>query len=122
MPSTTRCCAAASVSASPCSTGSTRISSNSSRTCLMELTLLGTGCPQCDPERLGPASLVRHAGRAFLVDCGSGVSQRLVSPRPARAPPDPVFLTPPPSHHILHLFPLVISRSPPGPDRPQRGA
>ena len=44
----------------------------------MEFVLLGTGCPQCDPDRLGPATLVRHGGRAVLVDCGSGVTQRLV--------------------------------------------
>ena len=44
----------------------------------MEVVLLGTGCPQCDPGRLGPSNLVRHDGRAFLVDCGSGVTQRLV--------------------------------------------
>ena len=44
----------------------------------MDLVLLGTGCPQCDPLRMGPSNLVRHEGRAFLVDCGSGVTQRLV--------------------------------------------
>ena len=40
----------------------------------MELTLLDTGCPQVDTERYGPASLVRHDGFTFLVDCGSGVT------------------------------------------------
>ena len=33
----------------------------------MDFVLLGTGCPQCDPDRLGPSNLVRHAGRAFLL-------------------------------------------------------
>ena len=45
----------------------------------MELTLLGTGCPQCDVRRFGPANLVRHAGLSLLVDCGSGGTQRLLA-------------------------------------------
>ncbi len=42
----------------------------------MGVTLLGTGCPQVDTERYGPASLVRHEDFTFLVDCGSGVTQQ----------------------------------------------
>ena len=45
----------------------------------MHVTLLGTGCPQVDPHRFGPASLVRAVGRQFLIDCGSGVTQRLLA-------------------------------------------
>jgi ribonuclease Z len=86
----------------------------------MELTLLGTGCPQCDPERLGPASLVRHAGRAFLVDCGSGVTQRLVAAGASGAALDAVFLTHLHSDHIVDLFQLVISSWHQGRDRAQR--
>jgi ribonuclease Z len=86
----------------------------------MELTLLGTGCPQCDPERLGPASLVRYAGRAFLIDCGSGVSQRLVAAGSAGAALDAIFLTHLHSDHIVDLFQLVISSWHQGRDRPQR--
>jgi ribonuclease Z len=86
----------------------------------MELTLLGTGCPQCDPERLGPASLVRHAGRAFLIDCGSGVTQRLVAAGASGGALDAVFLTHLHSDHIVDLFQLVISSWHQGRDRPQR--
>jgi ribonuclease Z len=86
----------------------------------MDLTLLGTGCPQCDPERLGPASLVRHAGHAFLVDCGSGVTQRLVAAGTTGAALDAVFLTHLHSDHIVDLFQLVISSWHQGRDRPQR--
>jgi ribonuclease Z len=86
----------------------------------MDLTLLGTGCPQCDPERLGPASLVRHAGHAFLVDCGSGVTQRLVAAGTTGAALDAVFLTHLHSGHIVDLFQLVISSWHQGRDRPQR--
>ena len=86
----------------------------------MELTLLGTGCPQCDPERLGPASLVRHGGHSFLVDCGSGVTQRLVSAGTSGGALDAVFLTHLHSDHIVDLFQLVISSWHQGRDRPQR--
>ena len=86
----------------------------------MELTLLGTGCPQCDPERLGPASLVRHGGHSFLVDCGSGVTQRLVAAGASGGALDAVFLTHLHSDHIVDLFQLVISSWHQGRDRPQR--
>jgi ribonuclease Z len=85
----------------------------------MELTLLGTGCPQCDPDRLGPASLVRHGGRSFLVDCGSGVTQRLVAAGASGGALDAVFLTHLHSDHIVDLFQLVISSWHQGRDRPQ---
>lgn len=86
----------------------------------MDLTLLGTGCPQCDPERLGPASLVRHAGHAFLVDCGSGVTQRLVAAGSSGGALDAVFLTHLHSDHVVDFFQLVISSWHQGRDRPQR--
>lgn len=86
----------------------------------MELTLLGTGCPQCDPDRLGPANLVRHAGRSYLVDCGSGVTQRLVAAGVAGRDLDAVLLTHLHSDHIVDLFQLVISSWHQGRDRPQR--
>jgi ribonuclease Z len=86
----------------------------------MELTLLGTGCPQCDPDRLGPASLVRHAGRSFLVDCGSGVTQRLVAAGASGGALEAVFLTHLHSDHIVDLFQLIISSWHQGRARPQR--
>jgi ribonuclease Z len=86
----------------------------------MELTLLGTGCPQCDPERLGPANLVRHAGRAFLVDCGSGATQRLVAAGSAGRALDAVFLTHLHSDHIVDLYQLIVSSWHQGRDRKQR--
>jgi ribonuclease Z len=86
----------------------------------MELTLLGTGCPQCDPERLGPASLVRHGSRTFLVDCGSGATQRLVAAGTSGGALDAVFLTHLHSDHIVDLFQLVISSWHQGRDRTQR--
>jgi len=43
------------------------------------LTLLGTGCPVVDTQRFGPATLIRAQGRAVPIDCGSGVTQRLLA-------------------------------------------
>ena len=43
----------------------------------MQLILLGTGCPKVDHKRFGPSNLVFTKNTTILVDCGSGVSQRL---------------------------------------------
>ncbi|MGF1469322.1 MAG: MBL fold metallo-hydrolase [Sandaracinaceae bacterium] len=40
------------------------------------LVLLGTGTPNADPDRSGPAVAVVVDGRAYLVDCGPGVVRR----------------------------------------------
>ena len=42
----------------------------------MEVIILGSGSPLPDPERAGPATLVRTAGYDFLFDCGRGVLMR----------------------------------------------
>ena len=86
----------------------------------MELTLLGTGCPQCDPERLGPASLVRHGGHDFLIDCGSGVTQRLVASGAAGRALDALLLTHLHSDHLVDFYQLIVSSWHQGRDRPQR--
>lgn len=86
----------------------------------MEFVLLGTGCPQCDPGRLGPSNLVRHEGRAFLVDCGSGVTQRLVEAGTPGAALDAILLTHLHSDHVVDFYQLVISSWHQGRDRPQR--
>ena len=38
--------------------------------------LLGTGNPNPDPQRMGPAVAVVSGGRVFIVDCGPGVVRR----------------------------------------------
>ena len=86
----------------------------------MRLTLLGTGCPQCDTERYGPASLVTCEGRTFLVDCGSGVTQRLVGAGAPGRDLEAVFLTHLHSDHLVDLYQLVISSWHQGRMRPQR--
>ena len=86
----------------------------------MELTLLGTGCPAVSTERYGPAQVICHQNQAILVDCGSGVTQRLLAAGLSGRSLDAVFLTHLHSDHIVDLFQLVISSWHQGRDRPQR--
>jgi ribonuclease Z len=86
----------------------------------MHVTLLGTGCPQVHPDRFGPASLVRAAGSSFLVDCGSGVTQRLVAAGSSGAKLDALLLTHLHSDHVVDLYQLIVSSWHQGRDRPQR--
>jgi len=86
----------------------------------MKLTLLGTGCPQCHTERYGPANLVRHGQYTLLVDCGSGVTQRLVGAGSSGARLDALLLTHLHSDHLVDLYQLIISGWHQGRDRPQR--
>ena len=84
----------------------------------MLLTLLGTGCPQVDTRRLGPSQIVRHQGGTYLVDCGSGVTQRLYAAGSSGADIDAVFFTHLHSDHTVDLFQLIISSWHQGRDRP----
>lgn len=45
--------------------------------------MLGTGTPNPDPERSGPALAVVAGGRPYLVDCGAGVVRRAEAARRA---------------------------------------
>lgn len=86
----------------------------------MQLTLLGTGCPVVSTDRFGPAQVVRHGDVALLVDCGSGVTQRLMAAGLSGRDLDAVLLTHLHSDHIVDLFQLVISSWHQGRERPQR--
>ncbi len=86
----------------------------------MEITLLGTGCPVVHTERYGPAQVVRHGDHAVLVDCGSGVTQRLLGAGLSGRDLDAVLLTHLHSDHLVDLFQLIVSSWHQGRDRPQR--
>jgi len=86
----------------------------------MHLTLLGTGCPAVHADRYGPAQAVRHEGTTLLVDCGSGVTQRMAQAGISGRDLDAVLLTHLHSDHVVDLFQLVISSWHQGRDRPQR--
>ena len=88
----------------------------------MELTLLGTGCPVAHAGRFGPAQAVTGEGAAILIDCGSGVTQRLVAAGLPGRTLDAVLLTHLHSDHIVDLFQLVISSWHQGRDRPRHVA
>lgn len=86
----------------------------------MKVTLLGTGCPQCHTGRYGPASLVRHGAASVLVDCGSGVTQRLVAAGCPGGRLDAVLLTHLHSDHLVDLYQLIVSGWHQGRTVPQR--
>jgi ribonuclease Z len=87
---------------------------------VMHVTLLGTGCPQVHTRRFGPASLVGHGEQRFLIDCGSGVTQRLVGAGTSGAALDALLLTHLHSDHLVDLYQLIVSSWHQGRDRPQR--
>ena len=86
----------------------------------MRLTLLGTGCPVVHTGRCGPAQVISHQGRHVLIDCGSGVTQRLLAAGLSGRDIDAVLLTHLHSDHLVDFFQLVISSWHQGRDRPQR--
>ena len=86
----------------------------------MRVTLLGTGCPVVSTERFGPAQVLRHGLSSVLVDCGSGVTQRLLAAGLSGRDLDALLLTHLHSDHIVDLFQLIISSWHQGRDRPQR--
>jgi ribonuclease Z len=77
--------------------------------------MLGTGTPNPDPERSGPALAVVAGGRPYLVDCGAGVVRRAEAARlagiEALAMPNltRLFLTHLHSDHTLGLADLVLT-------------
>ncbi len=75
----------------------------------MELTLLGTGCPKVDYKRFGPSNLITSKKTKILVDCGSGITQRLHQIKLSTADIDALFLTHLHSDHVIDLYQLIIS-------------
>jgi len=75
----------------------------------MELTLLGTGCPSVDYKRFGPSNLVSTKKTKILVDCGSGVTQRLHKLKVSSAEIDALIFTHLHSDHAVDLYQLIIS-------------
>ena len=76
----------------------------------MELTVLGTGSAMPVPERVQSGYLLDDADRSLLVDCGSGVLQRLAGTGTGYEGVSTVLLT---HHHLDHvaaLMPLLKAR------------
>ena len=77
---------------------------------MIEVTLLGTGSPIPDPNRVGPSTLVRAGGPVFLVDCGRGVLQRAAAVGVGAAGLSALLLTHLHSDHIADLGDVIITR------------
>ena len=75
----------------------------------MLLTLLGTGCPKVDHKRFGPSNLISSKKSIILVDCGSGVTQRLDEAKISTADIDSLVLTHLHSDHVVDFYQLIIS-------------
>ena len=75
----------------------------------MNLTLLGTGCPSVDYKRCGSSNLVSTKETKILIDCGSGVTQRLNQAKVSSAKIDALLLTHLHSDHVVDLYQLIIS-------------
>ena len=84
----------------------------------MEIVFLGTGCPVVSTERYGPAQLILGEGAKVLVDCGSGVTQRLLAAGTPGRDLDALLLTHLHSDHLIDLYQLVVSSWHQGRDRP----
>jgi ribonuclease BN (tRNA processing enzyme) len=69
--------------------------------------LLGTGTPNPAPDRQGPSLAVVSGGRAYLVDCGTGVVRRAVQAGIRAEDLDRLFVTHLHSDHTLG-YPDVI--------------
>ena len=68
------------------------------------ITLLGTGGPNPDPTRQGPATLVEIAGRPLLFDTGRGVVLQLTRAGVPLQSISPLFIT---HHHYDHIGDLA---------------
>ncbi|MBJ7338888.1 ribonuclease Z [Mycolicibacterium sp.] len=77
---------------------------------MIEVTLLGTGSPMVDPNRAGPATLVRASDQTFLVDCGRGVLMRAAAIGVGAADLTALLLTHLHSDHITDLSDVITTR------------
>lgn len=75
----------------------------------MKLKLLGTGCPSVHAKRYGPANLVYDNKTKILIDCGSGVTQRLIQAGTNGSEIDCLLLTHLHSDHVCDFYQLIMS-------------
>ena len=75
----------------------------------MDVILLGTGSPIPNPQRAGPATLVRAGGVNLLADCGRGVVMRLAAAGVSPATISAVLLTHMHSDHITDLNDIITT-------------
>jgi len=76
----------------------------------IEVVTLGTGSPIPDPNRAGPATLVRAAGRSLLVDCGRGVLMRMAGAGVGANQLRATMITHLHSDHLTDLTDVITTR------------
>lgn len=76
----------------------------------MQVVILGSGSPLPDPDRAGPATLVRTAAGDLLFDCGRGVLMRAAAAGSGAAAVTALFVTHLHSDHLTDLNDLVTTR------------
>lgn len=86
----------------------------------LTFTFLGTGAPPVSLRRAGPSHLVHADGCKVLIDCGSGVTQRLVASGHKGSEIDALIVTHEHSDHLVDFYQLVVSSWHQGRDRPWR--
>lgn len=96
--------------------GLASLEASAQETSRTRLVLLGTGTPNADPERSGPATAIVVDDRAYLVDAGAGVVRRAALAARDREIPalrvaqlNHVFLTHLHSDHTVGLPDLLLS-------------
>lgn len=77
---------------------------------MVDVVLLGTGTPMPDPHRCGSGAAVVHDGRWVLIDCGRGVTQRVMEVGLDLSGLEAVLLTHHHSDHVSDLATLAITR------------
>lgn len=73
------------------------------------VTLLGTGSPQPAIDRFGPGVLVQAGGQTLLIDCGRGVTQRLLQMHVALGAANKLFITHLHSDHVVGIPDLWLT-------------
>jgi ribonuclease Z len=71
--------------------------------------LLGTGTPNPDPDRMGPAVAIVSGSRVYLVDCGPGVVRRAAQAGIGMAQLTRLFVTHLHSDHTAGLPDLILT-------------
>ncbi|MFC2046414.1 hypothetical protein ACFLTC_02705 [Chloroflexota bacterium] len=61
--------------------------------------LIGTGCPEYNPQRSGPSALIHHGGNYWLVDMGNGTQVNLLKAGIAVHDIETIMFT---HHHLDH--------------------
>ncbi len=74
-----------------------------------QIVLLGTGTPNADPQRSGPAVAIVVNGTPYLVDCGPGVVRRAAAAKIEAKKLNRVFITHLHSDHTLGYPDLILS-------------